>query len=544
MMGIMSLGAFVLRRCAFSGGATRFFFFLPAILLFLTSPARSVAQVGTATILFDYEPSRTLTVATVEHKGVLCVSVQAIAGKLSVRAIPHGKEKKLEIKRKSLTITLFAGNSYVAVEEPDAQKTAFQLPVHVIELNDTLYVPLAASAPFFEKLFGMPAAFESSTRTLRISKPIPPAPDITRVSLETKTNGMLIRVTAAKPFVNVESLLHADGWLYVTIPKARVDVKGIDKTKPAGFVKKIIATQFPSSAQIAFRLEGSYSTSELAKDDTSHDLLITIRSRTDAIRSALEEKRRLQVEEQRKKYELDVIVLDAGHGGKDPGAIGVTGTYEKNVALGIVLKLGKLIKKNLKGVSVVYTRETDRFVELYRRGQIANEANGKLFISVHCNSMPRKPYPKRGFEVFLLRPGRTDEAIAIAERENSVIELEEGYEQRYQKLTDENFILVTMAQTAHMKASEMCAEFASKEMDKVLDTPNNGVTQAGFLVLVGSAMPHIYVETAYLSNREDEKLLKSESGQEKYAEALFNAIKRYKVEYEKLLSEGDDLGEK
>ena len=246
---------------------------------------------------------------------------------------------------------------------------------------------------------------------------------------------------------------------------------------------------------------------------------------------------------ERDKWKLDVIVLDAGHGGYDPGTIGVTGVKEKTVSLGIVLKLGALIRKNLPGVEVVYTRKDDRFVELDRRGKIANEAGGKLFISVHCNSLPRKPSKTRGFEVYLLRPGRTEEAIAIAERENSVIEMEEGYEEKYQQLTEENFILVAMAQSAHVKASEVFADLAQKEIESRTGIPNRGVKQAGFYVLVGAAMPNVLVESAYLSNREDEKLLKSDSGQQKIADALFRAVKKYKEEYEKQLQEGKDFGE-
>jgi N-acetylmuramoyl-L-alanine amidase len=246
---------------------------------------------------------------------------------------------------------------------------------------------------------------------------------------------------------------------------------------------------------------------------------------------------------EREKWKLDVIVLDAGHGGYDPGTIGVTGVKEKTVALGIVLKLGALITKNLKGVDVVYTRKEDRFVELDKRGTIANEAGGKLFISVHCNSLPRKPSKTRGFEVYLLRPGRTEEAIAIAERENSVIEMEQGYEEKYQQLTEENFILVAMAQSAHVKASEVFADLAQKEIESHTGIPNRGVKQAGFYVLVGAAMPNVLVESAYLSNREDERLLRSESGQQKIAEALFRAVRKYKEEYEKLLQEGKDFGE-
>jgi N-acetylmuramoyl-L-alanine amidase len=198
----------------------------------------------------------------------------------------------------------------------------------------------------------------------------------------------------------------------------------------------------------------------------------------------------------------------------------------------------------MKDVEVVYTRKDDSFVELDRRGQIANEAGGKLFISIHANAMPHKPSGTRGFEVYLLRPGRTEEAIAIAERENAVIKLEQGYEERYKQLTDENFILVTMAQSAYVKASEVFADLAQQELERTTGIPSRGVKQAGFYVLVGAAMPNILLETAYLSNREDERFLKSDAGQQRIAESLFHAVKRYKEEYEKLLLEGKDLGER
>ena len=240
--------------------------------------------------------------------------------------------------------------------------------------------------------------------------------------------------------------------------------------------------------------------------------------------------------ERRRRWDLDVIVIDPGHGGKDPGTIGVTGLREKDVALNIGLKLGALLKKHLPEVKVVYTRSTDVFIPLYRRGQIANEAGGKLFISIHCNSTARKPSPTRGTEVYILRPNRSEEAIAIAELENAVITLEEGYEDRYQELTDENFILVTMAQTAYMRSSEVLAEQVHREMSKVPGLRGRGVRQAGFYVLVGAAMPNILVETAFVSNRDDEKILRSKTSQTRIAESLYRGIVRYKKEYEKLLT--------
>lgn len=250
------------------------------------------------------------------------------------------------------------------------------------------------------------------------------------------------------------------------------------------------------------------------------------------------------LDRQRSRWKLDCIVLDAGHGGFDPGTIGVTRTKEKDVTLAVALKLGKMIERGLRDVRVVYTRKTDEFIELYKRGQIANAAGGKLFISIHCNAAARKPSAPNGFEIYLLRPGKTENALRIASRENEVVKLEKDYENRYQTLDENRFILLTMAQSAYVKYSERFAEIASEEMKNGTPLDPNGVKQAGFYVLVGASMPNVLVETAYLSNRSDEKFLKSGSGQEKIAAAIYAAIKVYKREYEMALGEGSDTGGK
>ena len=163
-------------------------------------------------------------------------------------------------------------------------------------------------------------------------------------------------------------------------------------------------------------------------------------------------------------------------------------------------------------------------------------------MSIHCNSAPRKPHRLNGFEIYLLRPGKTDAALRIAERENSVVTLEHGYQEHYQQLTEENFILLTMAQSAYVKYSEQFADILQQEMGKYLTIQNNGVKQAGFYVLVGASMPNVLIETGYLSNKHDEKILKSAKGQQRVAEAIFAAVQRYKQEYEKTLEEGKESG--
>jgi len=229
---------------------------------------------------------------------------------------------------------------------------------------------------------------------------------------------------------------------------------------------------------------------------------------------------------------LDVIVLDAGHGGKDAGAIGTNGYMEKQATLGIIRKLGNLIEKEMPGVKVVYTRKDDRFIELYRRGEIANQAKGKLFISVHCNSTPQKPSKATGFTTYILRPGKTDAAIHVAARENAVIKYEPD-KTRYAHLSDVDFILTSMSRNQDVKFSEKFAALVQQELGKKISIADNGVSQAGFFVLVGASMPNVLIETGFISNPKEETLLKSESGQSNYARGILNAIKKYKAIYER-----------
>jgi N-acetylmuramoyl-L-alanine amidase len=240
---------------------------------------------------------------------------------------------------------------------------------------------------------------------------------------------------------------------------------------------------------------------------------------------------------QRNKWALDVIVLDPGHGGKDAGAVGVTGVKEKDVVLGIAKKLGAMIHNNMPNTKVVYTRSDDTFIELDRRGQIANEAGGKLFVSIHCNSTPKKPAPANGFEVYILRPGKTEEAVRVAEAENAAIKFEADTK-RYQKLTDEQFIVVNMAQSAFVKFSDKFASLLVEKVESTTPLTMRGVNQAGFYVLVGASMPNVLIETAFLSNKNDERYLKSDKGQRELAFGMFKAIKAYREYYERQFKQG------
>jgi N-acetylmuramoyl-L-alanine amidase len=540
------------------------------------------AQDNTIQIVFENERGRSESIGAFQRGGTTYISLNDLAQVAHINTYANLQSHKFEVKLPTYRIKVTANNPFLVVTE-NGQQSVVQLPRDVVFAANSFFLPLEETTRYLELFFNTTTSFEKNLRIIRVGVPSAPAFDVPMVRFEPKTNGLLIRIVATRRLPDVESWLREDKWLYVTIPEAHADTTAINALRPLRIVKEIVAIQSPTSVQLTFRLSGKITTTELVRDEASNDLLLAVHQAgteektvqeqvpppapepqqkpvekpVQAEQKPLPEQpvakseatpkgRELQsdLEIRRKRWRLDVIVLDAGHGGKDWGAIGVTGVREKDVTLGVALKLGKLIEKSLKGVKVIYTRKDDRFVQLDKRGQIANEAGGKLFISIHANSLKRKPSSTRGFEVYLLRPGRTEEAIAIAERENSVIQLEEGYENRYKQLTDENFILVTMAQSAHMKASERFADLVQQELDDRTNLANRGVKQAGFLVLVGASMPNVLIETAYISNREDERIVRSDGGQQKIAESIFRAVKTYRAEYEKLLDEGRDLGQK
>ncbi|SHK80622.1 N-acetylmuramoyl-L-alanine amidase family protein [Rhodothermus profundi] len=229
------------------------------------------------------------------------------------------------------------------------------------------------------------------------------------------------------------------------------------------------------------------------------------------------------------RWHLDTIVIDPGHGGKDPGAV-ANGVREKDVTLAVALKLGEYLER-LLGVRVVYTRKDDRFVGLRERGRIANEAGGKLFISLHCNALPgnRRVH---GAETYFLGLHKTEAARRVMERENSVVRLEEDPSQ-YDHFTEQELILMTLAQSAYLRKSEKLAMLVQEQFARRVGRVNRGVKQAGFYVLWSASMPAILVELGFLTNPKEAAFLKSKQGQAYMASAIFRAARTFKEHYER-----------
>jgi len=224
-------------------------------------------------------------------------------------------------------------------------------------------------------------------------------------------------------------------------------------------------------------------------------------------------------------------VLDAVHGGHDPGAIGGRGTREKDVVLNIVQDLGNLIAQKWPDVRVVYTRREDRFIPLHERGKIANRNGGKLFVSVHCNATRRKTV--KGSEVYILGPHKNQAALEVAMFENSVITKEIDYKERYKGFSAEYLIMSSMAQSAFAKQSTDLAIEVQNRIDRPYSTNGRGVRQAGFMVLWTPSMPSILIETGYLSNPEEERILRDRQEQTKIAYRIFSGLESYRKDYER-----------
>ncbi len=224
-----------------------------------------------------------------------------------------------------------------------------------------------------------------------------------------------------------------------------------------------------------------------------------------------------------------IVVIDAGHGGKDPGAVGRK-AREKDINLNVALEVGRLIEHNCKNTRVLYTRKTDVFISLDRRARIANEAKADLFISIHTNALP-KGRIARGTETYTLGMARADENLEVAKRENAVILVEENYQEQYAGFNPnsaESYIMFEFMQDRYMEQSVSFAKQIQHQFKNHARRADKGVHQAGFLVLRATSMPSVLVELGYISTPDEEKYLNSKSGVQALSRSIYNAFCDYK----------------
>lgn len=486
---------------------------------------------------------KTTEIPVVLRKQMEYVSVKKLAEALNVASFYNANMQKCEIKFSDKILKFTNQNQYIVIFEKSTGKTnTVQMPVSSVIRNDEMYIPIKYALNYLSFGYGKNLEYDSTKAQLKITSEEVSSVDeqktvqetnisnkkeqaktskynINSISIQEKANGTLIRICSDKKIANFTDTKDAKS-VEIKINNQTVDISEIKKVEATGLVESFSAENDNDASKLKFNFHSGVTDCQVIKQNADKEILITV------FGVAKNKKKSAS-----SKQKLDVVVIDAGHGGKDPGAIGINSLREKEVNLAVALKLGKYISSTYKDVKVVYTRKSDEFIELDRRGKIANEKKGKLFISIHCNSTDQKPTDLSGFEVYILRPGRTKEAIAIAERENSAIKYEENQE-KYKKITDENHILASMAQSSYMKYSEDFADIVNDKFSNDLSISSKGVKQAGFLVLVGASMPSVLIELGFLSNRNDSAFLKSEKGQEQLAKSMFNSVKKFKTQYE------------
>ena len=460
-------------------------------------------------------------IKTLDNLRGVYVSVKDVSRILSV--------KKPYINAERLKMVLYLGNnrlkisgnsSYILVDE-----RVYQIPSFAIWDNNDIYVQAEALFNLIRETTMPGIGYDSRRMVLDIDiKEF----NITGIEINEKSNGTVLRLKTRSSFPegNISSFFHENGWFYITIADALVDTTEIRRSDSRGVVRNITADQLKNTAQIAFQIKTKVESHELYQAKDPSEIVVSLRTPMDNSIA--------RIKEVKNRWKLDTIVLDAGHGGKDPGTMGPRGTKEKDIALDITKRVGLLLEKNTK-LKVIYTREEDIFIPLWKRTKIANESNGKVFLSIHLNGSPNKS--AYGFETYLLRPGKTEDAIEVASRENEVIKFEERTDNKYKDLSGENLIMATMAQSIFMRESEELAAMIQEEMAKKIKSKNRGVKQAGFHVLIGASMPNILIEAGYLTNRNEEKNLRNAKYRQAIANCIYKAVVKFRYSREQYLTE-------
>ena len=502
--------------------STRFFKCLSNFVIYISISFTAIANGSTIDVL-NMINQKDNELVVLEEEQEPYVSVKEVS-KLLTDRLPFENIARQKI-------VLYIGNQHVKISNLSSfvviDDQVFQMSKHALDKYDEIYVPAESFFSILKQSILPGLDYDAAKRLLSLNLI---EFNINTVAIEQKSNGTILRVNTSRQFSDgdISSFVNNNGWFYLTVREGIIDTSMIKKTDTRGVVTKVTSNQFDESAQLAFRLRSDIIGHEVYQSSDPNAIVVTLRTPFKKLAT--------HIKDMKNRWRLDTIVLDAGHGGKDPGTIGRKGTTEKDIVLDITKRVGSLLEKNTH-INVMYTREEDVFIPVWKRTKIANEANGKLFVSIHVNSNPNRSV--RGFETYLLKPGKTDDAIEVASRENAVIKMEGGKtRKKYNAMTGENLIMATMAQSMFMKESEDLAAYIQEELDHLLDSPNRGLKQSGFYVLIGASMPNVLVEVGFISNLNEERKLKSVSYRKKVAKGIYSGIIRFRKSREEVLAEG------
>jgi N-acetylmuramoyl-L-alanine amidase len=475
-----------------------------------------VPSVSAASSILVTEDGESHMVETIEVDGRQYVSVNDLASAFDAEIYWHRMLRKVALEFGDHQLVFAWFSPYMLYDSE-----LYNLTYDTVLREGTLYVPLSGFQRIWDYIHSPPPAEE-------------PEPwfgsefNIVDFIIEEKVNGILLEILLTQP-LEYEIFADQNRHLNVNFYQGRLDTAFFRNKKAPGLLRWVKAFQFEKSAQLSFAWSKPFvSFSHLLKKDP-HRIQISLacasafRDTSDSASNAM-----LTDEESLPDDLIDVIVIDPGHGGPDSGAVGKSGLLEKDVTLDIARRLKELLKQE-EGLKVILTRESDTLVPLEGRTQIANRSGADLFISIHTNSF--KKTSVRGSETFFLATAKNDQARAAAALENSSVRFDLTDDESH-NVADLEFILMDLVQSEYLKESSDLAAMIQKRLKKRLAIPSRGVSQAGFVVLNKAYMPAVLVETAFISNRKDEDLLRQASFRQKIAEAVSESIRDFKGKYE------------
>ncbi len=443
----------------------------------------------------------------------------------------NAQRRKTVLSIDGLRIKFTANNPFVVIND-----RVLQILFEPQWQNQELWVSVDELIEIINEFTHFQLLFDEKNRHLKFkNKDV----NITGVDIEHKANGALIKINTTRSFSKDQlKTRFVNGWLYLEIIGGKGDERALSYKLNDSSVIEIRAVQFEQLLSIGFRLKKAPKESEVIFNENLHQIWLTLHEtelaeapeKKDEVNHSIDE----ELERQKSEWMIDTIVIDPGHGGKDPGALGYYRLKEKDIVLSVGLLLGDYLKRQLPGVKILFTRKRDVFIPLWKRTRFANENNGKLFISLHCNSNRR--HSVRGFETYFLSAEKDEKARDVVLKENESIKFETSADQkRYEGV---NFVLATLAQNAFIKYSQYLASVVQKSLKKhlvPLGMRDRGVRQGPFWVMVGATMPNILVEMGYISNKNEAKMLRRKSTQSKIALAIADGIVKFKKDFESAL---------
>jgi N-acetylmuramoyl-L-alanine amidase len=390
------------------------------------------------------------------------------------------------------------------------------------ELKDgTLWVPVKGFQRIWDLIHAPPAPTEPSVSYGQTAR-------VLDLKVEEKVNGILVEVLISRP-LEYEVLPDQNGDVNIVFYKGKVDPSYFNRKKMPGFVSWVKAYQFEGSAQVSLRLKKPFlSLTQTLKTDPYRIQISLLQTPFPGDTGAVLSTNGRDEGQHAKQDLINVIVIDPGHGGADSGAVGSQGLVEKDVTLDIAQRLKRLLEKE-PGLNIILTRTDDVLVPLEERTAIANRNAADLFVSIHTNASPKRS--AHGSQTFFLSAAKTDEGRAVAALENSSVRFEPPGTSPVVS-ADVEYILMDLVQSEYQRESQDLAGMIQTRLTEELPIPGRGVSQAGFVVLNKAYMPAVLVETAFISNRKEEDLLKKGSFRQKIAEALHESIMQFKRKYE------------